>query len=112
MDWITVKQQAKEKFQGSCRVCPVCNGIVCAGEVPGMGGIGTAASFHNNLKALAAYKLNLRTIHEVTSPKTSRILFGKEMAIPVIAAAIGGIGLNRNIVRLLLLAVVRLVWLL
>lgn len=96
MDWFTVKQQAREKFRGSCRVCPVCNGIVCAGEVPGMGGLGTAASFHNNLKALAEYKLNLRTIHEVTSPKISRILFGKEMAVPVIAAAIGGIGLNMN----------------
>ncbi|WP_312420802.1 alpha-hydroxy-acid oxidizing protein [Anaerospora hongkongensis] len=96
MDWMTVKQQAREKFRGSCRVCPVCNGIVCAGEIPGMGGLGTAASFRNNLEALASYKLNMRTVHDVTSPKLSRLLFGKEVAVPVIAAAIGGIGLNMN----------------
>jgi len=96
MDWITVKQQAREKFRGSCRVCPVCNGVACAGEVPGMGGLGTAASFRNNMEALANYKLNLRTLHQVTSPNLSRMLFGREMSVPVIAAAIGGIAMNMN----------------
>lgn len=96
MDWSAVKQQAREKFRGSCRVCPVCNGVVCAGEVPGMGGLGTAASFRNNIEALANYKLNLRTLHQVTSPNLSRMLLGREMSVPVIAAAIGGIAMNMN----------------
>ena len=33
-----VRNQAREKMKGYCRVCPICNGVACAGEVPGMGG--------------------------------------------------------------------------
>ena len=36
---------ARERMKGHCRVCPVCDGKACAGEVPGMGGLGTGASF-------------------------------------------------------------------
>ena len=41
MEWSELKAKAKERFNGACRLCPVCNGVVCAGEVPGMGGVGT-----------------------------------------------------------------------
>ena len=41
MDLKTMRQVAKEKLKGFCRVCPVCDGRACAGEVPGMGGTGT-----------------------------------------------------------------------
>ena len=34
MDLETVRNTAKEKLKGYCRVCPVCDGCVCAGEVP------------------------------------------------------------------------------
>ncbi len=36
-----VRRRAKERMDGICRVCRVCDGRVCAGEVPGMGGIGS-----------------------------------------------------------------------
>ncbi|SDF62824.1 alpha-hydroxy-acid oxidizing protein [Sporolituus thermophilus] len=96
MDWQTLKAQAREKFRGACRVCPTCNGIACAGEVPGMGGLGTGAAFRNNVEALAGFRLNLRTIHNVHSPKLSCRILGIDLAMPVIAAAIGGIGFNMN----------------
>ena len=96
MDFKTLKKQAREKFGSSCRVCPVCNGVVCAGEMPGMGGIATGSSFKNNVQALAGYQLNLRTIHNVIAPKLSRTLLGMELAVPILAAPIGGIGLNMN----------------
>lgn len=94
MDLQNLRQNAKEKFQGSCRVCPVCNGIACAGEVPGMGGIGTGSSFKKNIEALADYQLSMRTIHAVTEPNLACELLGMKLAAPILAAPIGGIGLN------------------
>lgn len=96
MDYYTLKQQAREKFKGSCRVCPVCNGVVCAGEMPGMGGVATGSSFKNNVQALADYQLNLRTIHNVTDPKLACVLLGMKLSFPVLAAPIGGIALNMS----------------
>lgn len=96
MDWKTLRTTAREKFKGSCRVCPVCNGVVCSGEVPGMGGIGTGLSFRNNVAALSDCKLNLRTVHAVSKPELSLSLFGLQLALPVIGAAIGGIAINMN----------------
>ena len=49
----SVRAAAKERLKGYCRVCPVCNGIACAGEVPGMGGVGTGAAFRGNIESLA-----------------------------------------------------------
>jgi len=65
MDLKTVRDNAREKLKGYCRVCPVCDGRVCAGEVPGMGGAGTGSAFMANLEALAYCRLNMRTIHAV-----------------------------------------------
>lgn len=96
MEWNTLRLAAREKFSGACRVCAVCNGKACAGEVPGMGGLGTAAAFHNNIEALAGFRLNLRTIHDVHQPKLACNILGIDLALPVIAAAIGGIGMNMN----------------
>ena len=33
-----IRKTARDLMAGFCRVCPVCNGRACAGEVPGMGG--------------------------------------------------------------------------
>ncbi|MBU2702829.1 isopentenyl diphosphate isomerase/L-lactate dehydrogenase-like FMN-dependent dehydrogenase [Sporomusaceae bacterium BoRhaA] len=94
MDWDTLQKSARKNFNGACRVCRVCNGIVCAGEVPGMGGLGTGTSFTNNVKALADVKFNLRTIHAVNVPNLAVTLLGLSLELPVIAAPIGGISLN------------------
>ncbi len=96
MDINSIKTAAKEKFRGACRVCPVCNGKACAGEVPGMGGLGTGAAFWHNVEALADCRLNLRTVHSVKNPDLSCRLFGLELSLPIIGAAIGGIALNMN----------------
>lgn len=90
MDLKTVRQTAREKLKGFCRVCPECNGKACAGEVPGMGGLGTAASFKNNVQALAEFRLNMRTIHAAKNPETSCKLFGQELSTPILGAPITG----------------------
>ncbi len=81
-------------MKGYCRVCKVCDGRACAGEVPGMGGLGTATSFKNNLKALSDIQFNMRLVHDVTDPDTRVTILGKELSMPVLAAPIGGVSFN------------------
>ena len=64
-----VRQEARKRFNGICRVCPECNGVGCAGEFPGVGGVGSGASFINNYKALAALLVKMRVVH---APATRR----------------------------------------
>ncbi|MFZ5652012.1 MAG: alpha-hydroxy-acid oxidizing protein [Bacillota bacterium] len=94
MNWKEVRQKAKEQMEGYCRVCPVCDGRACAGEVPGMGGIGTGASFKANLKALEKYRVNLRTLHGAASPDTGTRIFGREVSFPILAAPLTGASYN------------------
>jgi len=89
-----VEKNARENLNGSCKVCPVCNGKACAGQVPGMGGKGTGAAFKINIESLDAYKLNMRVIHDAKNPDTSTVLFGKRMDVPVFAAPVSGTTLN------------------
>lgn len=89
-----IRDQAREKLKDFCRVCPVCNGRACAGQVPGMGGVGTGASFMNNVDALKKVKLNLRLIHDATDPDISMDFLGARLSLPVMAAPIGGISFN------------------
>ncbi len=89
-----VRENAKKLMKPYCRVCPACNGRACAGEVPGMGGLGSGSAFFNNIEALARIRFNMRLIHNVVEPDTSVQLFGKKLAIPVLAAPIGGVSFN------------------
>ncbi len=79
---------ARERFRGICRVCPVCNGRACAGEMPGIGGVGTGSSFMANFDSLYRIKLNLRTIHDAPSPDISYSFFGKPLTMPILVAPI------------------------
>jgi len=89
-----IRLRAREIMQGTCRVCPVCDGQVCVGEVPGMGGCGTGASFHNNLSSLAKHRLVMRCIHDVVDPDTRVTLLGRTLQLPVLAAPMGGVSFN------------------
>jgi 4-hydroxymandelate oxidase len=90
MDMKTLRKNAREKLKPFCRVCPVCDGVACAGEVPGMGGVGTGESFKENVKALARVKLNMRTLHDAKAPDISCEIFGKQLSMPILAAPITG----------------------
>lgn len=85
---------ARGKLGGACCVCPICNGIVCAGQVPGMGGTGQARGFHANLEAIAAVKLNLRTIHGAKAPTLTTVCFGREISMPIFGAPMTGSSIN------------------
>lgn len=94
MDLVTLRKIAKEELKGYCRVCPVCDGRVCAGEAPGMGGMGTGSAFGANLEALRAYRLNMRTLHDVKAADTSLTLFGRALTMPILAAPMTGVAYN------------------
>jgi isopentenyl diphosphate isomerase/L-lactate dehydrogenase-like FMN-dependent dehydrogenase len=86
-----IRKKARERVKAKCRVCPVCNGVACAGDVPGMGGIGTGVSFQNNVKALAALRLAMRVLHEANDPDCGAELFGRKLSLPVLAGPVGNI---------------------
>ena len=94
MDYKEILKSARANLNGSCRVCKSCNGVVCAGEVPGMGGKGSGSSFIENFKSLEKVKINMRVIHSVSKPDTSIELFGRKMDSPIFAAPITGTTLN------------------
>lgn len=94
MDYNEMLKNARENLNGSCKVCKVCNGVACAGEVPGMGGKGSGQAFIENVRALERVKLNMRVIHNAADPDTSIELFGKKMDAPIFAAPITGTTLN------------------
>jgi len=89
-----VRKNARDLMTGFCRVCPVCNGKACAGEVPGMGGLGTGSAFMANVQALAKLTFNMRLVHDITEPDTSGALLGQQLSMPVLAAPIGGVSFN------------------
>lgn len=96
MDMKELRQLGKEKFGKACRMCPICDGRACAGEIPGAGGVGTGQAFRNNVSALTNVQLRQRIIHDVHTPSTEFMLWGKNMTIPILAAPIGGIAFNWN----------------
>ena len=89
-----IYENAKNLMKGYCRVCKECNGNACVGEVPGMGGVGTASSFKANINALKKINFNMRLVHDVVEPDLSVSVLGKELSIPVLAAPIGGVSFN------------------
>ncbi|WP_029895648.1 alpha-hydroxy-acid oxidizing protein [Desulfohalovibrio reitneri] len=88
------RDAARERLKGFCRVCKVCHGVACSGEVPGMGGAGTGSAFTANHQALAEVRLAMRTLHGVTEVETSASFFGKEFATPIQAAPMTGVSYN------------------
>ena len=89
-----IRDNARKLMQPFCKVCPICNGKACAGQVPGMGGLGSGATFISNIKALAKIKFNMRLVHDVVEPDTSVTVLGKKLVMPILAAPIGGVSFN------------------
>lgn len=94
MDMQEIRKRAKELMGGACQLCPVCNGKACAGRVPGMGGVGTGASFTSGVEALSRIKMNMRVIHGAEEPDTATRFLGLDLSLPVIAAPVAGVKLN------------------
>jgi len=84
-----VLEKARERLYPTCRVCPVCDGVACAGESAAIGGAGSGMSFQNNFTALQRVKIAMRNIHDVTKADTSTTIFGHEISLPAVCAPMG-----------------------
>ncbi len=89
-----IKRNALKNFNKTCFVCKVCDGRECKGQVPGMGGIGDASSFFNNIKALKRYNIIPSYVHDVAFPDLRTELFGYNLSFPLIIAPITGTKTN------------------
>jgi 4-hydroxymandelate oxidase len=84
-----VYTKARELMYPTCRVCPECDGVACAGESRGIGGIGSGLAFQNNYRALQRVHVCMRTLTNVTRPDTSTTLFGQKLSFPAVGAPMG-----------------------
>lgn len=87
----------KARFNGYCFGCPSCNGKKCAGQFPGMGGIGEGLCFQSNITSLQNLKLNSHFFSNEDSPcqiDTSIKLFNSPLAIPILGAPLAGMWRN------------------
>jgi len=94
MDSKEIKRIAKEKMGGLCATCKNCDGVYCAGQVPGMGGAGSGLSFQRAWAKLRDIALVMRTVHEATDPVTATSLLGLDLSFPCLGAPITGTKIN------------------
>lgn len=94
MDIKEVRENARERMKGFCMLCNECNGVWCAGKVPGMGGTGSGDSFKRATNKLKRVRFIMKTIHSAKKPILKTNLFGEELALPVIGAPITGTVFN------------------
>lgn len=94
MDIKELKENARERMKGFCALCRECNGVWCAGNVPGMGGAGSGDTFKRNYEKLKEIKLVMRTIHDVDNPGLECEIFGEKLSFPCLVAPITGTKFN------------------
>jgi hypothetical protein len=86
---------AKARSMGlNCRVCPVCDGRACRGEVPGVGAKGSGKAFTGSVEYLRSIDINLDAVYESRGQDTSCAMFGRTWSMPVFGAPVGGAAFN------------------
>jgi isopentenyl diphosphate isomerase/L-lactate dehydrogenase-like FMN-dependent dehydrogenase len=92
------RDSARAKLKGFCAAYRICDGQdtrICQGHSYGspigMGGIGSGASFVNNVRALAELKLKASLIGPDFETDCRLTIFGRELAMPVMGASVSGV---------------------
>lgn len=93
-----VREVARTKLKGICGVYRICDGLdtrLCQGQsygrTLGIGGIGSGASFHNNVLALKKLRLKMKLIGPHFEADTNYNFFGKSLSMPIMAASVAGV---------------------
>ncbi|MHA2334178.1 MAG: alpha-hydroxy-acid oxidizing protein [Candidatus Hodarchaeales archaeon] len=93
-----VRDEARHKLKGICGVYKTCDGAsnrICQGKsygAPlGIGGIGSGASFNNNITALAKIQLKMKLVSSHFEPDTRFTFFGKNITMPIMGASVSGV---------------------
>ena len=89
---------AKEKMKGKCGVYRICDGEnnwICQGnsygKPIGFGGVGSGASFANNVSALKKINLKMRVVGENYTPDTTYDFLGNKLNMPIMGASVTGV---------------------
>lgn len=77
-----------------CRECRVCNGVACAGQIPGPGGKDTGRSFIRNVEMMNMVKINMDVLCDDGDIDPSCSILGMDLSMPVMIAPIAGINNN------------------
>ncbi|MFX1535742.1 MAG: alpha-hydroxy-acid oxidizing protein [Promethearchaeota archaeon] len=93
-----VRKMAKEKMKGHCGVYKLCDGAynkLCQnqgyGGPIGIGGAGSGASFHNNVKALEKIHFKMKLVSDHFKPDTTTTIFGQSVSMPIMGASVSGV---------------------
>ncbi len=93
-----VRKEAQKKLMGLCGVYKICDGDamrICQGQSYGrplgFGGIGTGASFNNNVLVLKELKLKMKVIGDHFEADTKYDFFGTELSMPIMGASVAGV---------------------
>ncbi len=78
---------------GRCKVCKICDGTGCIGELPGMGGAFRNEAFIANYYDLRKLPLKIELLNE-KKYFIKNLLFGKELELPIGIAPISGVVSN------------------
>ena len=93
LTWESILVRARERLQGICFLCKVCDGRACAGQIPGIGGVGTGSSFINNVSALGAMVLNADA-HDVAGARPRKHYIRDRISMPILGGAVAGAKVN------------------
>ncbi len=93
-----VRDEARKKMKGYCAVYRTCDGNdtrLCEGHGYGspinMGGMGSGASFNNNIKALENIQIKPRLIGPHFIPDTKFHFLGQDLSMPIMGAPASGV---------------------
>jgi biotin carboxylase len=89
-----IRREAAARLAGVCAVCRVCDGVECAGRVPGIGAAGTGRGFRRNLQDLASRLIVPDMLKPLDNVNTGTTLFGLPLDLPVLPAPVSGMRAN------------------
>lgn len=89
-----IRKEAAAKLSGVCSVCRVCDGVECAGWLPGIGSCGNGGGFKQNLRTLQEIAVLSDVFSDLDNINTGSDLFGIPLDLPVIPAPISNMKRN------------------
>jgi hypothetical protein len=89
-----IRQEAIAKLSGVCSVCRICDGIECAGWLPGIGSCGDGEGFKKNLRVLKKQSIIPNVFSRIDNINTGSDMFGLPLDLPVLPSPISNMKRN------------------
>ncbi len=89
-----IRKEALSKLTGICSVCRICDGIECAGWLPGIGSFGAGGGFRRNIEALNGYAILPDVMSILDNVSTGTDIFGIPLDLPVLTAPLSNMRSN------------------